>query len=164
MRPGPVGQYEHDPTATKSRVRSRSYSWGDLRLALEGNGDFPGVAGEQCVSLYPRQHMVGADQIMCLTAGEIESVGLPSASAVVWILVLNPPRECPIAWSWPAFFRACTVLIGPHDGAVDHRIFIVSIGRQLLKDPLPDAGVLSGEAFFQSPKRSGKSRQGIPAR
>jgi hypothetical protein len=30
--------------------------------------------------------------------------GLPSASTSVWILVLSPPRERPIAWSSPAFF------------------------------------------------------------
>ncbi len=26
-----------------------------------------------------------------------------------------------------------------HDGAVDHRVFIVRIGREMLKDPLPDS-------------------------
>ena len=35
--------------------------------------------------------------------------GLPSASTRAWILVLNPPRDRPIAWSSPAFFgrRRC---------------------------------------------------------
>src|SRR5215813_993853 len=36
-------------------------------------------------------------------------MGLPSASARAWILVLSPPRERPIAWSSPSFFwrRRC---------------------------------------------------------
>jgi hypothetical protein len=59
---------------------------------------------------------------------------------MVWILVLNPPRERPIAWSSPAFFRARAVLMGAHNGAVDHRIFVVGIRRQKLKDLLPDPG------------------------
>ena len=31
------------------------------------------------------------------------------------------------------------MLMGAHYGAVDHRIFLVGVGRQMLKDPLPDA-------------------------
>jgi hypothetical protein len=30
--------------------------------------------------------------------------------------------------------------MGAHNGAIDHRVFIVGIGSQMLKDPLPDAG------------------------
>jgi len=36
------------------------------------------------------------------------------------------------------FLGARAVLVGAHDGAVDHRIFIVGIDREMLKDPLPD--------------------------
>ena len=32
------------------------------------------------------------------------------------------------------------MLMGAHDGAVDHRVFVVGIGRELLEDALPDAG------------------------
>jgi hypothetical protein len=60
---------------------------------------------------------------------------------MVWILVLNPPRERPIAWSSPSFFRAGAVLMSPHDGAVDHRVFVVGIGCKELKDPFPDPGL-----------------------
>ena len=35
---------------------------------------------------------------------------------------------------------AGTVLMGAHDGAVDHRVFIVGRCGQLLKSPLPDTG------------------------
>jgi hypothetical protein len=59
---------------------------------------------------------------------------------MVWILVLNPPRERPIAWSSPAFFRAGTVLMGTHNGAVDHGIFVVGLRCQKLKELLPDSG------------------------
>jgi hypothetical protein len=31
------------------------------------------------------------------------------------------------------------MLVGAHDGAVDHRVFIVCIGSEMLEDPLPDA-------------------------
>lgn len=30
------------------------------------------------------------------------------------------------------------MLMRAHDGAVDHRIFVVGIGSQIGKDPLPD--------------------------
>jgi hypothetical protein len=58
---------------------------------------------------------------------------------MVWILLLNPPRERPIAWSSPAFFRAGAVLMGAHDGAVDHGIFVVGIRRKKLKELLPNS-------------------------
>jgi len=30
------------------------------------------------------------------------------------------------------------VLVGPHNGAVDHGVFVVGVGGQVLKHPLPD--------------------------
>ena len=35
---------------------------------------------------------------------------------------------------------AGTVLMSAHDGTVDHRIFIVSISREMQEDLLPDTG------------------------
>ena len=32
------------------------------------------------------------------------------------------------------------MLVIAHDGAVDHRVFVVGIGREMLEDPLPDTG------------------------
>ena len=52
--------------------------------------------------------------------------------------MLNPPRERPIAWSSPAFLCAGAVLMGAHDGAVEHRVFVVSIPCEMLENPLPD--------------------------
>src|SRR5262249_31512935 len=68
--------------------------------------------------------------------------GLPSASTSAWILVLRPPRLRPRAWSSTFFEGAGAVLMSPHDGAVDHRVFVIAIGCQVLKDalPLPYAG------------------------
>jgi len=57
---------------------------------------------------------------------------------MAWILVLNPPLLRPIAWSSPSFFlSAGAVLMCAHDGAVDHRVFVVCIGRQHFEDLLP---------------------------
>lgn len=52
--------------------------------------------------------------------------------------MLNPPRDRSIAWSAPNFIGAGTLLMGAHGGAVDHRVFILCVGSQLLKYPLPD--------------------------
>jgi hypothetical protein len=35
------------------------------------------------------------------------------------------------------FWCAGAVLVGPHDGAIDHRVFVVGIGGQVLKHALP---------------------------
>ena len=59
---------------------------------------------------------------------------------MVWILVLNPPRERPIAWSLRAFLSPRTMLVGSYNGTVDHPILIVSIGGELLEHVLPHAG------------------------
>ena len=48
--------------------------------------------------------------------------GFPSASTRVWILVLSPPRDRPIASPSPSLFGARAMLMGPHDGAIDHRV------------------------------------------
>jgi len=66
------------------------------------------------------------------------------------------------------FLCAGTVLVGAPDGAVNHRIFVVGLGGQVLEEALP-APFLAQRlsllcVFFQSPNRSGKSRQGIPVR
>src|SRR6516165_7240957 len=67
--------------------------------------------------------------------------GLPSASTLRWIFVLNPPLLRPIAWSSPSFFGRQHCAGGPHDGAVDHGVFVVRIGRQHLEYFLPDAAL-----------------------
>src|SRR5476651_901733 len=65
--------------------------------------------------------------------------GLPNASAKTWILVLRPPLLFPIAWSSPAFFGASAVLMGSHNGTVDHRVFVVRVDSQQGKDGAPYA-------------------------
>jgi hypothetical protein len=64
-------------------------------------------------------------------------IGLPSASTRAWILVLSPPRERPIAWSSPAFFGHRRYAGGRHNGAVDHRVFVVGVCGEILKYPFP---------------------------
>src|SRR5580693_528605 len=68
-------------------------------------------------------------------------IGLPKASTVALILVLNPPLLRPIASSSPAFFGSGAVLMSTHDGRIDHRVFVVGVLGQILEDPLPDAGL-----------------------
>jgi hypothetical protein len=60
---------------------------------------------------------------------------------MAWILVLNPPLLRPIAWSSPSFLSAGAVLMRAHDGTVDHRVFVVRIGRQYFEDHLPCAAL-----------------------
>jgi hypothetical protein len=43
----------------------------------------------------------------------------------------------PIAWFSPVFFGARAVLVRPHDGAVEHRVFVVGIDRQQGEDAHP---------------------------
>ena len=62
------------------------------------------------------------------------------ASASVWILVLTR-RERSIAWSIPAFLGARAVLVSAHDGAVDHRISVVGVGREVSESSLPGTGL-----------------------
>ena len=61
--------------------------------------------------------------------------GRPRASTRAWIFVLSPPRLRPMACVSSFFGRAGAVLMGPHDGAVDYRVFVVGIGGQMLKHP-----------------------------
>jgi len=65
------------------------------------------------------------------------------------------------------FFRTRAVLMGAHNGAVNHRIFVVRIGGEVLKNAERNtkAGPAAepAMAFFPSPKRSGRSRHGFPA-
>jgi hypothetical protein len=60
------------------------------------------------------------------------------------------------------------VLVGPHNGAIDHGVLVVGIGSQRLENPLPDAtlrptrvpgmGLLPiAEPFRQIPPRNARS-------
>src|ERR1700704_6183146 len=64
--------------------------------------------------------------------------GLPRASTITWIFVVRPPREWPMAWSRPLFFRAGAML-GSYDRCVYHGVFIVRIVCQGLEKTLPNA-------------------------
>jgi len=68
---------------------------------------------------------VGTLQIMGLPRVRKKASGLPRASTMAWILVLNPPLLRPMAWSSPSFFEPGAVLMCAYDGAVDHRVFVV---------------------------------------
>jgi hypothetical protein len=59
--------------------------------------------------------------------------GLPKASTTAWTLVVNPPRDLPIACA-PFFSRAGAVLMSAYDGGIDHHVFVVVIAGQQLKN------------------------------
>ena len=77
---------------------------------------------------------------MILAAGRMETNRIAEGINQGWIFVLNPPLDRPIAWPMPTFWGNGTVLMGAHDGAVDHCLFIVRLCGQPLKNALPDPG------------------------
>jgi hypothetical protein len=62
--------------------------------------------------------------------------GFPKASTSAWILVVNPPRDRPIACA-PFFSRTGTMLMSTYDRGIDHHAFVAMIARQQLEDALP---------------------------
>jgi hypothetical protein len=66
------------------------------------------------------------------------------------------------------FGRAGAVLVGSDNRAVDHRIFVIGVGARgwntLCQTPLLAQRLNRRWVFFQPPKRSGRSRRGIPVR
>ena len=85
------------------------------------------LVGDQRIGRHRGQQVVGSLQSSASPPERKKPIGLPSASAGVWILVLSPPRERPIAWSSPAFLGDGAMLVGAHNGAVDHRVFVVGV-------------------------------------
>src|SRR5260370_40726299 len=65
----------------------------------------------------------------------IRLTGLPEASTSAWTLVVNPPRDLPMACA-PFFSRAGAVLMSAYNGGVDHHVFVVVIAAQQLKNTL----------------------------
>lgn len=110
--------------------------WNDACLACLGkrlDGPFVRVkslVGDQRVRTRAWEEVIGACQIMGVAAGQGEPYWVPSASTLVWILVLNPARGRSIAWSCPASLGAGTMLtlMSTHDRPADHGVFTVGIG------------------------------------
>src|ERR1700719_2018947 len=61
--------------------------------------------------------------------------GLPKASTSAWTLVVNPPRDLPIACA-PFFSRTGAVLVSAYDGGIDHHVLVVAIAAQQLENTL----------------------------
>src|SRR6266700_3994919 len=66
--------------------------------------------------------------------------GLPKASTSAWTLVVNPPRDLPIACA-PFFSGTGAVLMSTYDGGVDHHVLIVGIAGQQLEHTLENPGL-----------------------
>jgi hypothetical protein len=128
-----------------------------------------GLVGDQLVGLHFRQEMVGTNQIVCLATGQMEADRVAERIGQGMDLGAQPTARSPDRLVLAGFFFSSgTVLMSPHNGAVDHRVFIIGIDREMLKYPLPDPGFRppaeTSVDVFQSPKRSGRSRQGTPVR
>ena len=63
----------------------------DPRVGIEG------FVGDQGLGLHRRQQLVGTNEIVRLPAGQEEAYGIAERVDQLWILVLNPPRDRPIA-------------------------------------------------------------------
>src|ERR1700704_1367915 len=66
--------------------------------------------------------------------------GLPKASTSAWTLVVNPPRDRPIACA-PFFFAHHTVLMSAYDSGIDHHVFVVWIAAQQLENTLENSAL-----------------------
>ena len=91
-------------------------------------------------------------------------MGLPSASTVAWILVLNPPRLRPRACFCGSPFCTSAVLVGAHDGRIDHRVLVVRILRQGLEHPLPYAAATPARVARMHDAEIAKALGQIPPR
>ena len=54
-------------------------------------------------------------------------------------MVLNPPLLRPMACDSPFFARPSAMLVGAHDGGIDHGVFVVGVFGQMLEDFFPYA-------------------------
>ena len=86
------------------------------------------------------QQRLRARQVVRLACREHQSTGLPSASTRPWILVVSPPRERPIA-CLPFFSCPGAMLVGAHNGGVQHHVFVIVVARQQLESALENAAL-----------------------
>jgi hypothetical protein len=97
--------------------------------------------GDHDVGLVCGSKMSAPSRSQGLSGREREAGRLPKGSTIALILVLSPPLLRPIASSWPTFLGSGTVLMGAHDGRIDHRVFVVGVLCQMLEDTFPDTGL-----------------------
>ena len=101
----------------------------------------------------------------------IRHTGLPNASPAAWIFVFTPPRERPRPWaSAPPLFRRAPdgVLMGAHDGKIDHQPFQVGFTRQrhqhVVQNTHFDPAIIAPLYRVGFAEPLGKSRQRPPER
>ena len=77
--------------------------------------------------------------------------------------MLKPPRLRPMACA-EAPFAACAVLVGSHDGRVDHGVFVVGVLGQYFKQALPHTAPAPAHMaqvhHAEVPNRSGRIAPG----
>ena len=81
-----------------------------------------------------------ASQIVILARAEHYFDGIAEGVDERMNLVVNPPRDRPMACA-PSFLGARAMLVSAHDGGVDHHVFIVVIAGQELENPLEHAAL-----------------------
>lgn len=97
-------------------------------------------------------------------AVRMKRIGRPCALAAMWILLVKPPRERPRAWV-RAPFSAGGLLVGAHDGAVEHDVLVVRVRHRIGEAALPDTGLgPAPEALLDAIPLAAALRQVRPAR
>ena len=91
-------------------------------------------------------------------------VGLPNASTVAWILVLRPPRLRPRVCLSGSPFCTSAVLVGAHDGGINHGVFVVRVLCQGFKHPLPDTGLAPARVTGVHDAKVAETGRQIPPR
>ena len=96
-----------------------------------------GRVADQHLGGHLRQQRVGADQIIGLSWGQQEAQRV--AERVDQSVDFGAQSALAAADRLIVIFFGCagTVLVGAYDGAVNHRIFIVGLGGQVLEEALP---------------------------
>src|SRR5579862_3790479 len=90
--------------------------------------------------------------------------GRPSASASMWILLVNPPRERPEPGFGPPFSGRC-LLVGANQSGVEHEVLILAIFDESLEDTLPHAALgPAREAGVDALPLAVSFRQVVPVR
>jgi hypothetical protein len=104
--------------------------------ALQAIVGIVGLVGDQQVGGHVRQQGISFGEIVNLSWGHQKAQRAAEGVDQAWILVI---KSLAAAHRLIITFFGCpgAVLIGTHDGAVDHRVFVVGITGEVLKQALP---------------------------
>src|SRR3954451_22080654 len=119
--------------------------WDDRRLAgFSERLEHPLVrierlVGNERLGLKLWEQGIGSSQIVLLTAGEMKADRIAERIDGGVNFRAQPSARAPDGLILtPLFTCSRAVLVGAHDGGVDHRVFVVRVVRQVVKNPLPN--------------------------